>query len=77
MQIMLLTVFLKEAPKMDNQYNPMTIRYYLLGLDIRDINKIDKNLEALWPFTYDLVNIDNRIKVVNKEPDNLLVSWNG
>jgi hypothetical protein len=67
--------YLKETPKMENQYNPMTIRDYLLGLDIKDVNKINKNLKALWPFTYDLVNTENRVKVVNKDADNLLVSW--
>ena len=73
--------YLKETPKprpeseTDTQYNPMPIRDYLLGLDIRDVNKIDKNLEALWPFTYGLVNIESRVKVVNKDPDNLPVSW--
>jgi hypothetical protein len=53
----------------------MPIRDYLLGLDIKDVNKIDKNLEALWPFTYDIVNTQDRVKVVNKDPDNLVVSW--
>jgi hypothetical protein len=76
--------YLKETPKpkpesveSDSPYNPMPIRDYLLGLDIKDVNKIDKNLEALWPFTYLLVNTktEERIKVVNKDPDNLLVSW--
>lgn len=33
-----------------------------LGKGIKDVNKIDKNLEALWPFTYDVVNIEERIK---------------
>jgi hypothetical protein len=71
--------YLKETPKPESasQYNPMPIRDYLLGLEIKDVNKIDKNLEALWPFTYLLVNTktEERIKVVNKDPDNLLVSW--
>lgn len=39
------------------------------------MNKIDKNLEALWEFTYSMVNAEDRIKIVNKDPDNLLVSW--
>jgi hypothetical protein len=67
----------KAKPESDSPYNPMPIRDYLLGLDIKDVNKIDKNLEALWPFTYLLVNTktEERIKIVNKDPDNLLVTW--
>lgn len=69
--------FRKETLKGANQYNPMTIRDYLLDKGIKDINKIDKNLEALWPFTYTLVNTktEERIEVVKRDPDNLLVSW--
>jgi hypothetical protein len=76
--------FLKEEPKpkpgsveSDRPYNPMPIRDYLLGLDIKDVNKIDKNLEALWPFTYLIVNTktEKRIKVVNRDQDSLLVIW--
>jgi hypothetical protein len=52
----------------------MTIRDYLLGLDIRDVNKIDRNLETLWPLTFRIVNNEDRIKVVNKDADNLLIS---
>jgi hypothetical protein len=31
----------------------------------------------LWPFTYLLVNTEaeDGLKVINKDPDNLLVSW--
>jgi hypothetical protein len=64
--------YLKETPKPKprpqpaDQYNPMPIRDYLLGLDIKNVNKIDKNLEALWPFTYLLVNTktEERIRVI-------------
>ena len=65
----------KETFKILDQYNPMTIRDYLLDKGVKDVNKIDKNLEPLWKFTYDLMNTESRIKIVNKDPDNLLVSW--
>lgn len=69
--------FRQETFKVANQYNPMTIRDYLLDKGIKDVNKIDKNLEALWPFTYTLVNTktEERIEVMKRDPDNLLVSW--
>jgi hypothetical protein len=72
-----LSAYLTETPKMDNQYNPMSIRDYFLHLDIKDVNKIDKNLKVLWPITYLLVNTEaeDGPKVINKDPDNLLVSW--
>lgn len=46
-------------------------------LDIKDVNKIDKNLEALWSFTDLTVNTktEKRIKVVIRNANNLLVSW--
>jgi hypothetical protein len=69
--------FRKEKCKNFNQYNPTTIRNYLLDRGFKDINKIDKDLEVLWQFTFLLVNTktEERIKVVNKDPDNLLISW--
>jgi hypothetical protein len=39
------------------------------------INDINKNFEELWRFTYRFVNEEQKIKVVNRDPDNLLVSW--
>ena len=65
----------KETFKVLDQYNPMTIRDYLLNRGVNDTCKIDKNLEALWEFTYTMVNTEERIKIVNKNSDNLLVSW--
>jgi hypothetical protein len=50
------------------------VRFYICR-GVSDMNKIDKNLEALWEFTYSMVNTEDRIKIVNKDPDNLLVSW--
>jgi hypothetical protein len=65
----------KETFKILDRYNPMTVRYYLLNKGVRETSKIDKNLEALWEFTYSMVNTEERIKIVNMNPDNLLVSW--
>jgi hypothetical protein len=42
----------KQTFKILDQYNPMTIRDYLLDKGVKDVNKIDKNLEPLWKFTY-------------------------
>jgi hypothetical protein len=32
-------------------------------------------VKELWEFVHRLVNNEERIKVVSKDPDNLLVSW--
>ena len=53
----------KETFKIFDQYNPMTIRDYLLDKDVKDVNKIDKNLESLWEFTYDLINTESKSKL--------------
>ncbi len=51
------------------------IEYF--GGDEADISQdeINKNFEGLWRLTYRFVNEEQRIKVVNRDPDNLLVSW--
>jgi hypothetical protein len=67
--------YLNKTRKLPREYYLTTIRDYLLDSGIKDENEIDKNLEILWKFTYDLVNTEKRIKVVNNDPDNLLVSW--
>jgi hypothetical protein len=38
-------------------------------------NEINKNFKGLWRLTYRFVNEEQRIKVANRNPDNLLVSW--
>jgi hypothetical protein len=43
--------------------------------DISHIDEINKNFEGLWRLTYRFVNEEQRIKIVNRDPDNLLVSW--
>ena len=64
-----------NTPKLSNQYNPMSIHDYLLSIDVNDVSKLDKNTKALWEFTYRLLNTEDRIEIVNKDPDDLLVSW--
>jgi hypothetical protein len=40
------------------------------------INNLNKDNKALWEFTYRILYEEKeRVKVVNKNPDNLLVSW--
>jgi hypothetical protein len=42
----------------------------------KGINSLNKDNKALWEFTYRILNEEKeRIKVVNKDPDNLLVQW--
>ena len=67
--------YLINTPKLPNQYNPMSVHDYLLSIDVNDVSKLDKNTKALWEFTYRLLNTEDRIEIVNKDPDDLLVSW--
>jgi membrane-anchored protein YejM (alkaline phosphatase superfamily) len=67
--------YLKVPKSETDDYYPMTIRNYLTERGVNDSNEIDKNLEPLWKFTYWLLNEQYRIKIVNKDPDNLLVAW--
>ena len=42
----------------------------------KGINNLNKDNKVLWEFTYKILNEEKeRIKVVNKAPDNLLVQW--
>jgi hypothetical protein len=42
----------------------------------KGINDLNKDNKVLWEFTYKILYEEKeRIKVVNKDPDNLLVSW--
>ena len=44
--------------------------------EIRDITDINKGFRPIWEFTYKIVSgEETRVKVVNKNPDNLFVSW--
>jgi hypothetical protein len=42
----------------------------------KGINNLNKDNKALWEFTYKILYEEKeRVRVVNKDPDNLLVSW--
>jgi hypothetical protein len=42
----------------------------------KGINNLNKDNKVLWEFTYRILNEEKeRVKVVNKNPNNLLVSW--
>jgi hypothetical protein len=42
----------------------------------KGINNLNKDNIALWDFTYRILYEEKKgVKVVNKDPDNLLVSW--
>ena len=42
----------------------------------KGINNLNKDNKALWEFTYSILYEEKeRVKVVNKNPDNLLVQW--
>jgi hypothetical protein len=42
----------------------------------KGINNINKDNKVLWEFTYRILYEEkNRVKVVNRDPDNLLVQW--
>jgi hypothetical protein len=42
-----------------------------------DVEKINKEFRPLWEFTHKIVSGEEkkRVKVVNNDPDNLLVQW--
>jgi hypothetical protein len=48
-----------------------------LDSEIKDIREINKGYRPIWKFTYKIVSGEDkeRVKVVNKDPDNLLVQW--
>lgn len=65
-----------DAVKAAYQMNGALRRYLRRRSQLDDLNKIDKNLDSLWRYTYKIANDrDERITVVNKNPDNFLVSW--
>ena len=45
--------------------------------EIKDIAKINKCFRPIWEFTYRIVSGEenDRVRVLNKDPDNLLVQW--
>jgi methionine aminopeptidase len=54
-------------------------REYMRKFIEREINveEINKYFRPLWKFTYKIVSGEDkeRVKVVNKDPDNFLVQW--
>ena len=45
-------------------------------LIIKDTTEINKGLRPIWEFTYKIVDEEKEgVKVVNRDPDNLLVTW--
>jgi hypothetical protein len=62
-----------------NYYDAVRVAYQN-SEDVREylrcaIEDINKDLQIIWKFTYRILNFERRIKVVNKNADNLLVSW--
>jgi hypothetical protein len=45
--------------------------------EIKDVDKeINKTFRPIWEFTYKIAGAEEqRVKLVNRDPDNLLVSW--
>jgi hypothetical protein len=47
-----------------------------LNTAIKVVTKINKTFKPIWRFTYEIVSREEeRVKVANRDPDNLLVSW--
>jgi hypothetical protein len=47
-----------------------------LDSKINDISEINKCFRPIWEFTYKIVSgEEKRVRLVNRDPDNLLVSW--
>jgi len=44
--------------------------------DITDVKEINKTFKPIWEFTYKISGREEkRVKLVKRDPDNLLVSW--
>jgi hypothetical protein len=45
--------------------------------EIKDVDKeINKTFRPIWKFTYKIVGAEEqRVRLVNRDPDDLLVSW--
>jgi hypothetical protein len=47
-----------------------------LDKTIKDVKEINKTFKPIWEFTYKISGgEEERIRLVNRDPDNLLVSW--
>jgi hypothetical protein len=52
------------------------VKRYLQKRDVKDEIVIDKNLRSLWEYTFKISNnLDSRIRVIDRNPDNFLVTW--
>ena len=65
-----------------NYFDAVKEAYKKNGALTRDLSKrdrkledIDKNLKYLWKFTFHIVNNEPKIKVIDSNPDNFLVTW--
>ena len=58
-------------------YNEREYVQKYIDYPIKDITEINKCFRPIWQFTYRIVSGEEkeRVRVVNKDPDNLLVSW--
>jgi hypothetical protein len=55
-----------------------TESYYMqkyLDKMIKDVKEINKTFKPIWEFTYKISGEEKCVKLVNRDPDNLLVSW--
>jgi hypothetical protein len=75
---------LSERSQIVNFYDAVRLAYqtkkevnrFLRRRGIEDVKIIDKNLHSLWKYTYKISNnLDDRIRVVDKNADNFLISW--
>jgi hypothetical protein len=67
-----------------NFYNAVRLAYrmngevkrYLQKRDVKDEIRIDKSVRSLWEYTFKISNnLDGRIRVIDSNPDNFLVTW--
>ena len=79
-----MTVTEKKGYESIDYYEAVRIAYtdreYMqkyIDSPIKDITEINKGFRRIWQFTYRIVSGEEkeRVRVVNKNPDNLLVSW--
>jgi hypothetical protein len=70
-----ITIEYFEAVRIAYLKNTQYFIEYFGSDDDLTYDGINKNLEGLWRLTYRFVNEEQRVRVVNRDPDNLLVSW--
>ena len=47
-----------------------------LGKTIKDVKRNKQDIQTIWEFTYKISGAEEeRVRVVNRDPDNLFVSW--